>query len=62
MQPEQQVPYHPTLNIRDWDDPVGAIDWPRMVKFIREVRQNATLREDWKSHDPLNPQVGHLNV
>ena len=31
-----------------------------MVKFIRDVRQNAALREDWKSHDELNPQVGRL--
>ena len=31
-----------------------------MVKFMRDVRQNAALREDWKSHDELNPQVGRL--
>ena len=46
-----------TLNMQDWDNPAGVIDWPWMVKFIWEVWQNAALREDWRSHDELNPQV-----
>ncbi|CCA74079.1 related to NRK1-Nicotinamide riboside kinase [Serendipita indica DSM 11827] len=35
--PEQLVPVHPTLNVQDWDDPEGAIEWPRMVNFLRRT-------------------------
>lgn len=29
---------HPEYGVQDWDDPEGAIDWPRMVNTLREVR------------------------
>ena len=29
---------HPEYNVQDWDSAEGAIDWPRMVKSLNEVR------------------------
>lgn len=55
--PEQLVPVHPTLNVQDWDDPEGAIEWPRMVNFLRRVRREGKLGDDHKSHDGLNKQT-----
>ncbi|KAG8750280.1 ribosylnicotinamide kinase [Serendipita sp. 396] len=54
--PEELVPIHPIHNVQDWDDPEGAIDWPRMVTFLRRVKETGILPEDHKSHDGLNKQ------
>lgn len=29
---------HPEYNVQDWDSAEGAIDWPRMIRTLREVR------------------------
>lgn len=55
--PEQLVPIHPIHNVQDWDDPDGAIEWPRLASFLRRVREEGGLPSDYKSHDGLNKQI-----
>jgi nicotinamide/nicotinate riboside kinase len=42
--------------VRDWDAPSGAIDWPRLVSFLRQVKQTGEIPPDHRSHDHLNEQ------
>lgn len=37
VQPQERIPMHPVYNVQDWDDPEGAIDWPRMGRTMKEV-------------------------
>ncbi|KZT32317.1 P-loop containing nucleoside triphosphate hydrolase protein [Sistotremastrum suecicum HHB10207 ss-3] len=53
--PQELIPYHPVYNVQDWDDPTGAIDWPRLNAFLREVKATGVL-PDHHSHDHLNEQ------
>jgi len=50
------VPIHPTLGIQDWDAPRGAIDWNRLVTFLKDVKVTGEIPEEHKSHDHLNEQ------
>ncbi|KAL5528057.1 NRK1 [Sanghuangporus sanghuang] len=54
--PQELIPIHPVYGVQDWDDPPGAIDWPRMRKFLREVKQTGMVPDWHKSHDHLNEQ------
>ncbi|KAI0344536.1 P-loop containing nucleoside triphosphate hydrolase protein [Trametopsis cervina] len=61
--PQELIPMHPVYNVQDWDDPEGAIDWPRMVKALKEVkhcrdriRQTGVIPPEHYSHDHLNEQ------
>ena len=42
--------------MQDWDDPNGAIDWPRLRAFLREVKTSGRIPDTHKSHDHLNEQ------
>ena len=56
------MPFHPKLGIKDWDDPEGAIAWPRMIEFMHNVKEEGGLPADHKSHDHLNPQVCYCAI
>jgi len=43
-------------NVQDWDAAPGAIDWPRMVSFLRHVKATGEIPPDHRSHDHLNEQ------
>ncbi|KAL1709185.1 hypothetical protein EV121DRAFT_195359 [Schizophyllum commune] len=52
----QLIPIHPKYGVQDWDWPDGAIDWARMIKFLKEVKQTGRIPDDHYSHDHLNEQ------
>ncbi|KAJ7078836.1 P-loop containing nucleoside triphosphate hydrolase protein [Mycena belliarum] len=54
--PQELVPMHPVYNVQDWDAAPGAIAWPRMVSFLRHVKETGELPADHRSHDHLNEQ------
>ncbi|KIM77169.1 hypothetical protein PILCRDRAFT_623853 [Piloderma croceum F 1598] len=54
--PQELVPIHPKWNVQDWDAPSGAIDWPRLVSFLRKVKNTGEIPPDHRSHDHLNEQ------
>ncbi|KAJ7502854.1 P-loop containing nucleoside triphosphate hydrolase protein, partial [Mycena galericulata] len=54
--PQEQVPMHPVHNVQDWDAAPGAIAWPRMISFLREVKATGEIPPDHRSHDHLNEQ------
>lgn len=47
---------HPVHNVQDWDAAPGAIDWPRLVDFLRKVKATGEIPGDHRSHDHLNEQ------
>lgn len=56
LQPQEKVPLHPEYGVQDWDDAPGAIDWPRLRGFLREVKETGVIPDSHKSHDHLNEQ------
>ncbi|KAI0812274.1 P-loop containing nucleoside triphosphate hydrolase protein [Irpex lacteus] len=54
--PQELIPQHPVYDVQDWDDPEGAIDWPRMVKSLKEIRETGVIPPEHYSHDHLNEQ------
>ncbi|KAI5893710.1 P-loop containing nucleoside triphosphate hydrolase protein [Schizophyllum commune H4-8] len=54
--PAQLIPIHPKYGVQDWDWPDGAIDWARMIRFLKEVKQTGRIPDDHYSHDHLNEQ------
>ncbi|CAL1708056.1 unnamed protein product [Somion occarium] len=54
--PLEQIPIHPIYNVQDWDSAEGAIDWPRMVDSLREVKRTGKIPPEHYSHDHLNAQ------
>ncbi|KAF8170292.1 P-loop containing nucleoside triphosphate hydrolase protein [Mycena galopus ATCC 62051] len=54
--PQELVPVHPVHNVQDWDAPAGAIDWPRLISFLHEVKATGEIPADHRSHDHLNEQ------
>ncbi|KAJ7668469.1 hypothetical protein DFH06DRAFT_1181813 [Mycena polygramma] len=54
--PQELVPVHPVHNVQDWDAAPGAIQWPRMITFLREVKATGEIPADHRSHDHLNEQ------
>ncbi|KAI5118192.1 hypothetical protein M0805_005547 [Coniferiporia weirii] len=54
--PQELVPMHPEYNVQDWDDAPGAIDWPRLRTFLRDVKETGVIPGSHKSHDHLNEQ------
>ncbi|KAG5638790.1 hypothetical protein H0H81_010019 [Sphagnurus paluster] len=54
--PQELVPVHPVYNVQDWDAPAGAIVWPKLVKFLRQVKETGKIPHDHRSHDHLNEQ------
>ena len=51
------MPVHSAYNVQDWDDAPGAIDWPRLRSFLKEIKQTGVIPGSHKSHDHLNEQV-----
>lgn len=41
----EQIPIHPEYGVQDWDSAEGAIDWPRMINALREVRSYPAPRD-----------------
>ncbi|KDR75297.1 hypothetical protein GALMADRAFT_544473 [Galerina marginata CBS 339.88] len=54
--PQELVPIHPIHNVQDWDAAAGAIAWPRLVKFLMDVKETGKIPPDHRSHDHLNEQ------
>ncbi|KAJ7690668.1 P-loop containing nucleoside triphosphate hydrolase protein [Mycena rosella] len=54
--PQELVPMHPVHNVQDWDAAPGAISWPRMISFLRQVKETGEIPPDHHSHDHLNEQ------
>ncbi|KAJ7072558.1 P-loop containing nucleoside triphosphate hydrolase protein [Mycena amicta] len=54
--PQELVPIHPVHNVQDWDAAPGAIDWPRLIAFLRQVKATGEIPVDHRSHDHLNEQ------
>ncbi|KAG8978180.1 ribosylnicotinamide kinase [Tulasnella sp. 427] len=55
-QPEEKLPIHKELGLRDWDDPPGAIEWERMANELLYIKTNGRTSDSHYSHDHLNPQ------
>lgn len=49
---------HPVHGIQDWDDPDGAIDWPRFTSELRNVAKTGTLPEGHVTYDYLYAPKG----
>ncbi|KAI0695952.1 P-loop containing nucleoside triphosphate hydrolase protein [Cerioporus squamosus] len=54
--PQEKVPVHPVYGVQDWDRAEGAIEWPRMVKALEEVKRTGVIPPEHVSHDHLNEQ------
>ncbi|KAJ6602205.1 P-loop containing nucleoside triphosphate hydrolase protein [Mycena sp. CBHHK59/15] len=54
--PQELVPIHPIHSVQDWDAAPGAIVWPRMISFLRQVKETGEIPADHRSHDHLNEQ------
>ncbi|TFK89469.1 P-loop containing nucleoside triphosphate hydrolase protein [Polyporus arcularius HHB13444] len=54
--PQELVPVHPVYGVQDWDRAEGAIEWPRMVKALEEVKRTGVIPPEHVSHDHLNEQ------
>ena len=56
QQQADKIPIHPTLQIQDWDDPEGAIDWPLMRNSLSHLKYNGIFPENHISGDHLQFQ------
>ncbi|EGG01825.1 uncharacterized protein MELLADRAFT_50002 [Melampsora larici-populina 98AG31] len=55
--PAEEIPLHPIHNVKDWDDPKGAIDWPRFRSSLQYIRNHGgEFPPSHASHDHLNLQ------
>ncbi|KAH9832270.1 P-loop containing nucleoside triphosphate hydrolase protein [Rhodofomes roseus] len=54
--PQELIPLHPEYKVQDWDSAEGAIDWPRMIKTLKEVKETGVIPPEHYSHDHLNEQ------
>ncbi|KAH8827963.1 hypothetical protein DL96DRAFT_1601043 [Flagelloscypha sp. PMI_526] len=54
--PQELVPIHPIHNVQDWDAAEGAIDWTRLITFLKTVKETGEIPPDHRSHDHLNVQ------
>ncbi|KAG6821014.1 hypothetical protein H0H93_007904 [Arthromyces matolae] len=54
--PQELVPIHPIHRVQDWDAAPGAIVWPKLVRFLRQVKATGQIPLDHQSHDHLNEQ------
>ncbi|EKM54169.1 uncharacterized protein PHACADRAFT_185131 [Phanerochaete carnosa HHB-10118-sp] len=54
--PQELIPIHPEYGVQDWDAPEGAIDWPRMVQSLGEIKLTGVIPPEHYSHDHLNKQ------
>ncbi|KAI0769632.1 P-loop containing nucleoside triphosphate hydrolase protein [Trametes elegans] len=54
--PQELIPIHPVYGVQDWDRAEGAIEWPRMVKALEEVKRTGEIPPEHVSHDHLNEQ------
>jgi len=54
--PQELVPIHPVYKVQDWDAPAGAISWPKLISFLRHVKETGKIPPDHRSHDHLNEQ------
>ncbi|KAG1873844.1 hypothetical protein F4604DRAFT_1925422 [Suillus subluteus] len=48
--PEEMLSTHQGLNTKNWDAP-SAIDWPRMRKFLRDVKSFGSIPPDHIGYD-----------
>jgi nicotinamide/nicotinate riboside kinase len=53
---------HPVHPVQDWDDPEGAINWPRLASFLKQVKEEGIIPTSHKSHDALNKQVSRTLI
>lgn len=47
---------HPIYKVQDWDAAPGAIVWPKLINFLRHVKETGEIPHDHRSHDHLNEQ------
>jgi nicotinamide/nicotinate riboside kinase len=43
--------------VQDWDAPATAIDWPRFIGFLRQVKANGEIPVDHRSYEDLNQNL-----
>ncbi|KAF8322264.1 P-loop containing nucleoside triphosphate hydrolase protein [Clavulina sp. PMI_390] len=55
--PVDLVPMNEEFGVQDWDDPPGAIDWPRMRAAVDTIKATGKLPDGHTSHDHLNAQI-----
>ena len=55
-QPQELIPVHPEYGVQDWDRAEGAIDWPRMINSLEEIKRTGQIPPEHYSHDHLNEQ------
>ena len=48
------IPIHPIHNVQDWDAPATAIDWPRFIGALRQIKENGEIPSDHQSYEDLN--------
>ncbi|PWN38400.1 P-loop containing nucleoside triphosphate hydrolase protein [Meira miltonrushii] len=54
--PEESLPFNETLQARDWDNPIGTIDYKRMKEVLQHAKAFGKLPDHHSSHDHLNLQ------
>ncbi|KAG0145014.1 hypothetical protein CROQUDRAFT_716314 [Cronartium quercuum f. sp. fusiforme G11] len=55
--PVEKIPLHPIHNVKDWDDPKGAVDWSRLRSTFQYIREhNGQFPPTHSTHDHLNLQ------
>ncbi|KIJ50589.1 hypothetical protein M422DRAFT_159487 [Sphaerobolus stellatus SS14] len=54
LSPQELIPLHPEYRVQDWDDAVGAIEWPQLASFLEGIGYTGILPDTHKSHDHLN--------
>lgn len=54
--PEECLPWNETLQAKDWDNPIGTIDYKRMKDVLHHAKIHGSLPDHHSSHDHLNMQ------
>ncbi|PWN93170.1 P-loop containing nucleoside triphosphate hydrolase protein, partial [Acaromyces ingoldii] len=52
--PESELPWNEKAQARDWDHPVGTIDYERLDRTVQYIEAHRSLPPDHASHDHLN--------
>jgi len=54
--PIEMIPIHPVYKVQDCDSAEGCIDWPRLISFLRQIKETGEIPPDHRSYDHLNSQ------
>ncbi|PVF98087.1 P-loop containing nucleoside triphosphate hydrolase protein [Serendipita vermifera] len=45
-----KVPIHPIHNVPDWENPIGAVEWPRLIEHLQRTRTCGSILPEHKGH------------